>query len=53
MNAEGYGLTVGFFPDDSFDVHDVFQTVDRYDFTLAPFVGASSDEDLVVFTNRD
>lgn len=53
MNAERYRLTVGLFPDDSLNVHDVFETVDGYDFAFAAFVGSSSYKNFVVFADRD
>lgn len=53
MNAERYRLTIGLFPHNTLNVHDVFETVDGYDFAFAAFVGASGDEDFVVFADRD
>ena len=39
--------------DNTLDVYDVLETVDGSDLALAAFVGASDNEDFVVFSDWD
>ena len=43
MDADGYGLAIGFFAGDTLDVDDVFETVDGGDFAFTAFVGTSDN----------
>ena len=49
--ADRYALSIGLLPRDSFDVNEVFETVDRCDFAFSAFVGAAYNEDFVVFSD--
>jgi len=53
VNADGDGLARGFVLGDSFDVDDVFETVDRGDLSFAALIGASDNEDFVIFADGD
>ena len=51
MDTERNRLTIHFFPIDTLDMDNVFQTVDGGDFAFATFVRTARDEDLVVFAD--
>jgi len=46
-------LAVGLLPRHTLDVDDIFETVNRCDFSFAAFGGASVDNDFVVLANGD
>ena len=51
VDAERHALSITLLAGDTFDVNDVFETIDGGDFTVAAFVGASDDGDFVVFAD--
>jgi hypothetical protein len=51
VDANERRLAVGLFTADSFNVDEVFETVDGGDLALAAFVGSSDNSDFVVFSN--
>lgn len=51
VDADGNGLAVGLLAGHSLNVDEELQSVDRCDFALTAFVGASDDSDLVVFSD--
>lgn len=51
MDADRDALAVRFLARDSFDVDEVFQTVNGSDFALAAFVRPSGNDDLVIFSD--
>lgn len=51
MDSQRDGLTVGLLAHDSLNVHDIFETIDRSDFASTAFVGATCDENFVVFAD--
>lgn len=52
-NANRHALAVGLLAAHTLNVDDVFETVDRHDFTLTALVAAALDDDLVVFADGD
>ena len=53
MDAERDGLSRGLLADDTLDVNNVLETVDRGDLALTTLVGATDDGDLVILADRD
>lgn len=53
MDADGDGLARGLVLGDTLDVDDVLETVDGSDLSFAALVGASNNEDFVVFSDWD
>ena len=53
VNANWDRLAGGFVLGDSLDMDDIFQTIDGGDFSFAALVGASDNEDFIVFADRD
>jgi hypothetical protein len=53
VDAERDGLARGLLADDTLDVNDVLETVDRGDLALTTLVGATDDGDLVILADRD
>lgn len=52
-DADGDALAVALLATHTLDVHDVFEAIDGGDLALAALVGASLDDDLVVFADGD
>jgi hypothetical protein len=53
VDTDGDGLTVGLVLDDTLDVDDVFEAVDRGDLAFATLVEATNNSDLVVLSDRN
>lgn len=51
MDAQWHGLTVRLLTGYALNVDDVFQAIDRCDFAFATFVGATGDDDFIVFAD--
>ena len=52
-NTDGHALAVGLLTRDALDVDDVLEAVDGGDLALAALVGATLDDNLVVFADGD
>lgn len=53
MDAKWDGLAGGLVADNTLDVDDVLETVDRGDLALTSLVGATDDGDLVILADWD
>lgn len=51
MDAERDGLTARLFANDTLDVDNVFETVDRDDFAFATLVGTTDNGDFVILSD--
>ena len=53
MDTEGDGLTGGFLLDETLDVDDIFEAVDRGNLSLAGLAGATDNENLIILPDWD
>lgn len=53
MNTNWNWLTVWFLSSDSFDVDEVFESVNRCDFSLFAFVASSNDGNFIILSDWD